>query len=399
MSTQKPVLVVGGGPVGCVTALILSKAGVPVTILESEDDLIMDMRGSTFHPPTLDMLDDLGVTPQMIEQGLITPMLQYRDLDDGLIAEFDHGMLTDYTRHPYRLQCEQFKVTRIIVDMLDDYPDTNLLFNAKVVKIEQSDDGVTATFETPDGTQTIEGSYLVGCDGSRSTVRKSQDITFEGFTYPEHFVTVSTSLPVDSIIPDMGGVAYISHPDEWCALIHAPQFWRFLFPTSLDLSDEEVMKDDYLQMRMQRIAKSDTDYPIEHRTIYNVNQRVAETYRKGRVMLAGDSAHVNNPLGGMGLNGGVHDAVNLAPKLISILQENGDEALLDQYDRQRRPIAIEYVQQQTIRNKKMIEERDPAVRKKTYDELRAKAADKEQAIAVMLQTSMINAVRKSDALQ
>jgi 3-(3-hydroxy-phenyl)propionate hydroxylase len=117
------------------------------------------------------------------------------------------------------------------------------------------------------------------------------------------------------------------------------------------------------------------------------------------VLLAGDSAHVNNPLGGMGLNGGVHDAVNLAPKLISILQEGGDEALLDQYDRQRRPIAVEYVQQQTIRNKKMIEERDPAVRKKTYDELRAKAADKDQAIAVMLQTSMINAVRKSDALE
>ncbi len=159
MGTQKPVLVVGTGPVGCVTALILSKAGVPVTILEAEDDLIMDMRGSTFHPPTLDMLDDLGVTPQMIEQGLITPMLQYRDLDDGLIAEFDHGMLTDYTRHPYRLQCEQFKLTRIIVDMLADYPDANLIFNATVVEIDQSADGVTATYETPDGTQSIEGSY------------------------------------------------------------------------------------------------------------------------------------------------------------------------------------------------------------------------------------------------
>lgn len=399
MPGLKPVIIAGAGPVGCVSALILSNAGIPVTILEAEDDLIIDMRGSTFHPPTLDMLDDLNVTPKMVEQGLITPILQFRDLDEGMIAEFDHGLLTEHTRHPFRLQCEQFKLTRIVVDMLAEFPDTKLIFNARVTAPSQSDDGVSVTYETPDGEVTVEGSYLIGCDGSRSTVRKSQGIGFEGFTYPEHFVTVSTSVELDQIIPDMGGVSYISHPEEWCAMIHAPQYWRFLFPTKLELSDEEVMDDGYLQMRMKRIAPMEGDYPIEHKTIYNVNQRVADTYRKGRILLAGDSAHVNNPLGGMGLNGGVQDAVNLSEKLINILLEGGDEALLDQYDRQRRPIAVEYVQQHTIRNKKMIEEKDPAARRKQNDELRAKSLDRDEAIAFLLQTSMINAVRKSEAIQ
>ena len=140
MPGLKPVIIAGAGPVGCVSALILSNAGIPVTILEAEDDLIIDMRGSTFHPPTLDMLDDLNVTPKMVEQGLITPILQFRDLDEGMIAEFDHGLLTEHTRHPFRLQCEQFKLTRIVVDMLAEFPDTKLIFNARVTAPSQSDD-------------------------------------------------------------------------------------------------------------------------------------------------------------------------------------------------------------------------------------------------------------------
>ena len=248
-------------------------------------------------------------------------------------------------------------------------------------------------------TARLDCDYLIGCDGSRSVVRKSLDIAFPGFTYPEHFVTASAAEEIADIVPGMGAVSYISHPTERCAIIRAPQYWRFLFPTEPEMDEENSLAEDYLQYRLKRIAPYDRDYSIGHRTLYSVNQRVAETYRRGRVLLAGDSAHVNNPLGGMGMNGGIHDAINVAEKLVAIMHEGTGDSVLDQYDRQRRPIAIEYVQAQTIRNKQVIEETDPAIRRRRQDELRVLADDREKSIAFLLQTSMINAVRKSAAIE
>jgi len=394
----KKVVIAGAGPVGCCAALILAREGVSVTVLEAEADLIPDLRASTFHPPTLDMLDELGVTPKLVEQGLITPKIQYRDLDDGLVAEFDHDLIKDRTKYPYRLQCEQFKLTRVIAEMLKDYPHAEIIFEAKFTEAGQNADTVTVTYDTPGGAEEITCDYLIGCDGSRSVVRKSQGIEFAGFTYPEQFVTVSSPENVDEIIPDMGHVAYIAHPTEWCALIHAPDFWRFLFPISLEMTREEAFDDDYLQERLHRLAPYDGEYTLSLRTLYAVNQRVAETYRKGRILLAGDSAHVNNPLGGMGMNGGIHDGINLANKLARMFNDGEGDDLLDLYDRQRRPIAIEYVQAQTIRNKKNLEETDPAVRKQRQDELRAVAADPKKSRELLLQTSMFNGVEKSEAI-
>lgn len=399
MANDKQVVIAGAGPAGCVAALVLSRAGVSVQVLEAEPDVVLDMRASTFHPPTLDMLDELEVTDKLIAQGLITPKFQFRDLDDGLVAEFDLAQLADFTDHPYRLQCEQFKLTRVITDMLADYPQTTINFNAKVTGVTQNGSGVAVAYEMPDGPGRIDCDYLIGCDGSRSVVRKSQDIGFPGFTYPEHFVTASVHEDISQIVPGMGDVSYISHPTEWCALIHAPEVWRFLFPVQADISHEDSLAEEYLQQRLNRIAGYAGEYSIEHRIIYSVNQRVAENYRRGRVLLAGDSAHVNNPLGGMGMNGGIHDAINVAEKLVSIVNEGVDDDLLDKYDRQRRPIAIEYVQAQSIRNKQMIEVADPAVRRQRQDELRATADDLKKSVDLLLQTSMINAVRKSTSLE
>ena len=398
MAKNKQVVIAGAGPVGCVAALVLGRAGISVQLLESESELIPDLRASTFHPPTLDMLNELGVTPQLIAMGLITPKIQYRDLDDGLVAEFDHEIIKDHTDHPYRLQCEQFKLTRVVAAMLDAYPDIDLSFDARVTGLSQDGSSVTVQYQTPDGAAEISCDYLIGCDGSRSAVRKSQNIKFPGFTYPEHFVTASATEAIDEIVPDMGHVAYVAHPEQWCALIHAPAFWRFLFPIPVEMSEEEAFDEDYLQQRLKRLAPYDGDYTIGHRTLYAVNQRVAETYRLGRVLLAGDSAHVNNPIGGMGMNGGIHDAINLADKLVKILNEGADDGLLDLYDRQRRPIAIEYVQAQSIQNKKVMEETDPVIRKRRQADLRAVAEDREKSIELLLRTSMINGVRKSYAV-
>ena len=398
MTNKTQIIIAGAGPVGCVVGLILARAGISVTILETENDLIPELRASTFHPPTLDMLDDLGVTPKLIDQGLITPKIQYRDLEDGLVAEFDHALIDDRTKHPYRLQCEQFKLTRIIAEMLKEFPHAEICFDSKFVDASQTDNAVRVFYETPAGSEQVTCDYLIGADGSRSEVRKSQKIEFQGFTYPEQFVTVSVPEDVDKIVPGMGHVCYIAHPTQWCALIHAPDYWRFLFPIPMETTKEEAFDDDFLEGRLQHLAPHQERYAIQLRTLYGVNQRVAETYRLGRILLAGDSAHVNNPLGGMGMNGGIHDGVNLADKLVRMYRGGETEELLNLYDRQRRPIAIEYVQAQTMRNKKNLEETDPNVRRQRQDELRDVANNVEKSRELLLQTSMINGLERSEAI-
>ena len=398
MTNTTQIIIAGAGPVGCVVGLILARAGISVTILETENDLIPELRASTFHPPTLDMLDDLGVTPKLIEQGLITPKIQYRDLEDGLVAEFDHALIDDRTKHPYRLQCEQFKLTRIIAEMLKEFPHAEISFDSKFVDASQTDNAVRVFYETPAGSEQVTCDYLIGADGSRSEVRKSQKIEFQGFTYPEQFVTVSVPEDIDKIVPGMGHVCYIAHPTQWCALIHAPDYWRFLFPIPMETTKEEAFDDDFLEGRLQHLAPHQERYAIQLRTLYGVNQRVAETYRLGRILLAGDSAHVNNPLGGMGMNGGIHDGVNLADKLVRMYGGGEAEGLLDLYDRQRRPIAIEYVQAQTMRNKKNLEETDPNVRRQRQDELKDVAHNVEKSRELLLQTSMINGLERSEAI-
>ena len=398
MTNKTQIIIAGAGPVGCVVGLILARAGISVTILETENDLIPELRASTFHPPTLDMLDDLGVTPKLIDQGLITPKIQYRDLEDGLVAEFDHALIDDRTKHPYRLQCEQFKLTRIIAEMLKEFPHAEISFDSKFVNASQTDNAVRVFYETPAGSEQVTCDYLIGADGSRSEVRKSQKIEFQGFTYPEQFVTVSVPEDVDKIVPGMGHVCYIAHPTQWCALIHAPDYWRFLFPIPMETTKEEAFDDEFLEGRLQHLAPHQERYAIQLRTLYGVNQRVAETYRSGRILLAGDSAHVNNPLGGMGMNGGRHDGVNLADKLVRIYEGGETEELLNLYDRQRRPIAIEYVQAQTMRNKKNLEETDPNVRRQRQDELRGVANNVEKSRELLLQTSMINGLERSEAI-
>ena len=395
---KKHVVITGAGPVGCVSALILAKAGIHVTLLEAESDLPLDMRASTFHPPTLDMLDELGVVQEIIKQGLITPQFQYRDRQEGLIAEFDMTAISEFTKHPYRVQAEQYKLTRIISKILKDYPHVEQKYSAKATNLTQDDGSVTVHYDTPDGPQSISADYLMSCDGSRSFARKTLNIGFPGYTYPELFMVVSTTDDITEVVPDMCPVAYITDPEEWCAVIRAPEMWRFLIPTDPDMTEEELLDIEFLESRIQGFAPKKQKYTISHSTLYPVNQRVAETYRKGRVLLAGDAAHVNNPLGGMGMNGGVHDGVNVSEKLVQILNEGASDNLLDLYDRQRRSIAVEYVQAHSIRNKKIMEEKDPSIRKQRQDEIKAVLDNQEKSLELMMQVSMINSINKSNAI-
>ena len=393
------VLVSGAGPVGLVSALKLSLAGFKVTVFETANELNSDLRASTFHPPTLDMLEQFGLAQELISQGLIARYTQQRDRQEGVVAEFDMELLKGETQFPFRLQCEQWKLTRLIKKELDKNPDVQMFFNAKVVSVEQNENHVSAQVQIEGELQRFDAQYMIGADGAWSSVRTSLGIEFEGFTYPERFLVISTSFAYEDHLPKLSYVNYCSDPVEWCVLLKVPSLWRVLFPTKIDESDEEVMTEERVQSRLQHLLPKSSDYETHHRTLYKIHQRVAKSFRVNRVFLAGDAAHINNPLGGMGMNGGVHDAMNLCEKLIQVVNHQLDASLLDRYERQRRTIAIEYINASTARNKKMLEERDPVARLKSQQELRAIADNPQSAKLYLRKTSMLDALERAETIQ
>jgi 3-(3-hydroxy-phenyl)propionate hydroxylase len=246
----------------------------------------------------------------------------------------------------------------------------------------------------------IEGSFLIAAEGADSAIRKAVAIPFEGFTYPERFLVASTPFPLETKFERLALVNYISDPDEWLVLLKTPTLWRVLIPTDPKIEDDSLwLSDRWIQDRLHHMAPHDADYEIIHRTVYRVHQRVAATYRRGRVLIAGDAAHVNNPLGGMGMNGGIHDAWNLADKLIRIDAGEDAAALLDRYDRQRRQICLRFVQEHTINNKKLMEEKDPDRQAKRQAEFMRTAADPVLARQFLLKTSMIQSLRDEAKIQ
>jgi 3-(3-hydroxy-phenyl)propionate hydroxylase len=387
--TRAKVIIAGAGPAGCVAAYRLAQAGIDVVLLENHADCPEDMRASTFHPPTLDMMAELGVLDALEAVGLRAPVYQYRNRDTGEVLSLDLGEIADVSPHPYRLQCEQFKLARHLTGLMADHPHAKVLFQHRLVHMEQDADGVTVHAETPMGIETFQAEYLIGADGASSTVRKWLGVEFEGFTYPEKFLTLSTAWPIETYFDELAYVSYMASRLEWCVLLRVPDFWRVLVPTQGDETDASLLSDAKKNAVFGGlIGKDGEKAETGHRTIYRVHQRVAARYRFGRVLLAGDAAHLNNPLGGFGMNSGVHDVWNLSGKLISILLDKAPDTLLDQYDRQRRTVMHEFVQAQTIRNKKMLESTQAEDQARNQKEMEDTVADDERRRAYLLRQSM-----------
>ncbi len=384
--TPDRVLIVGAGPAGLTVASILAEAGVEALVLEAEADLPTNLRASTFHPPTLDMLDRFGATDKLIAQGLIAPTMQYRDRRTGKLAEFDFGELGDVTSRPFRLQCEQYKLNIALKEYIDGRSGVTIRFNAPVAGIAQGDDWVEAAMA--DGA-TARGRWLVGGDGAKSIVRSSLGIPFDGFTWPEAFLVVSTPFPFERNMDDLCWVNYFADPEEWFFLLRAPDFWRVMFPTDGAAAEADLFDPASVQARLNRVLPRTEPYPVAHTTLYRVHQRVATRYREGRAFIAGDAAHINNPLGGMGMNGGIHDAFNLGDKLAAVMTGKADPAILDAYEAERRPVALQYVNEITIRNKRNLETKDPAEQAAFRQMLAETAADPAKRRAFLLRASML----------
>ena len=401
MVRSPQVIVAGAGPVGLLTALALAAQDVPVLVLEAEPGLTVDLRAGTYHPPSLEMMAPYGITADMLKIAIKVPRWQIRDRKEGVIVEWDVSLIKDLTPYPYRLHLEQHRLTPIIYAKLRKCPNAEVRFSHEVADFSQTADKVVVAAKTPAGREQFEAQWLVGADGGRSAVRKCMGVAFDGYTWPERFLVASTTYDYEPHGYRFN--TYVADPVDWSAMFKMPGngpegLWRVLFPVRPEEDEAEALSGDNVERLMQGFQPKAGRYEIQYKSMYKVHQRVAGQFRVGRALLAGDAAHVNNPIGAFGLNGGIHDAINLAGKLGKVCRGEGEERLLDLYVRQRRTVNLEYVQEYSIRNLKRLTARTEAERRTNFDELRQAASTVEGARNFLLISSMIASVRRAEAI-
>ena len=398
------VIVIGAGPVGLCLSLVLAQAGQPSVLIEElRDDNFLEQvpRAGTNHPATLEMLDRIGLYARLEPRGIVAPIFHYWDRQAGeRIAAFDHGLLKNDTRFPYVLQCERIKIVEEALKLAKAEKLIELRLGTSFSGFTELSDGIEAYVQNEANEhETIRGSYLVSAEGARSIARKQLGIEFEGFTYPDR--TLNIEVAYDFTRHGFAHRNYISDPEEYSNLFHwkgPPERWRVHFPTSPEEDPEALVRPEALAARLEKFLPTGRPYDIVGCNLYTVHQRVAAKFRIGRVILAGDAAHVNSPIGAMGMNSGIHDAFNLAEKLARILTGGAGEEELDRYERQRRHVAVQHTQAQTIRNKRLLAERDPVVRRRNHDELRRSAEDPALARAFLLRSSLFESLREAAAI-
>ena len=387
------VLVAGLGPVGSIAALYLARQGIDVAAIEAGAlGAASDLRASTFHAATLEMLDDLGAADAILDYGLKAPVYQYRDRQSDETFRLDLTELSDHTRFPFRLQCEQHRMAHDVAAKLGREPTANTAFGRRLLFFEQDDHGVTAYVETPTAVERYRARYLIGADGANSVVRKVLGLDFPGWTHADKYLCLSTEYPIEESLTGLCYVNYISDPDEWMVLLRVPSLWRILVPAAETQDDADLLSDSNKDAVFRRMLGHDEGVETQHRTIYRVHQRVVSRFAQGRACLVGDAAHLNSPMGGFGMNSGVHDAVNLGEKLTAILRKGASTDLIDLYDRQRRTVTNDFIQAQSIENTELMRSGWSGLAGKRRETMRTLTADAGARRAFLLRQAMFTSL-------
>ncbi|KQX22636.1 hypothetical protein ASD39_08235 [Sphingomonas sp. Root50] len=374
-----------------ITALSLCRRGIPVTILEAGATVCQDLRATYYHAPSVEMLEGIGYLDKLLEGGTRDDSFRFTDSGLNRSVTIDLGILAKKYRTGFSVSAAQNWFTQVGYELLEDQ-DCDFLFNHKVVDVRQDDAGVDVTVDVGGEIRHFQGDWLIGCDGGNSPTRIQQDIGFGGYTFPDRFLLINTRHDFE---PEHGRLDYRANGPDWRLVVRVPYgrgkddwLYRIVSRVGPDESPEAVLAPAMLQARLNSVKPSDQPYEIANAAIYNVHQRVADTYRKGRILLAGDAAHLNNPIGGQGLNCGVHDAFNLVEKFAAVWQDGASSDLLDLYDRQRRQTNWEWVQRVSVENKERNEETDLTKRAAAMDHLERVAVDDEARLAFLYRWSM-----------
>jgi 3-(3-hydroxy-phenyl)propionate hydroxylase len=388
------VVIIGGGPVGTTTALKLANAGMDVLILEERESLGSERRATTFHPPTLEMLNELGLADSLIEEGIVCTSYQFRDAKKGMIVDLDFNVLQGETAYPFRLQVEQSRLTRLALEALETHPRAKVVSSSPVSSVVRANSGVEVHVESGPFRGILRAPIVIGADGSKSVVRESLGIGFNGLTYPERYLVISTTLALHEIFPDISNVNYVTDPVDWHVMLRNPSGWRVLFPMPFDgTSDEDLLAEDNVMTNLKRVVPDASGYPVSHVTLYQIHRKVADTFRDGSVFLVGDAAHVNNPLGGMGMNSGIHDGIQLAEVLIQQFQGKQVDEELDAWAERRRNVALDYVGKETDANWSALREPDEEARARQQDYWTSLSTDEDARREFLRVSSMLSSIR------
>jgi 3-(3-hydroxy-phenyl)propionate hydroxylase len=374
------VVVCGAGPVGLCLALCLADSGVPVTVIDAKPGLIDDSRVTTLHPPSLELLDELGVVSRVIERGIAAPTTQFRDRHSGPVANFDLRVLSDVTRYPFRLELTRHDLTDVLRAEIDRGVesgefDVELRFSHRVAGVRRVDDPngfEHLVVDTDSGVIEMRSPWIaVACPAAGDAVRESLGIEMAGETYPDHILGVSVQEDLAQHIEGLGHVNYVTDPDEWLVILHTPASWRILLP----VREAAACDGEAVQAMLSRVSDLGRPWQIVGQTLYTTDRRVAERFRDGRVLLVGDAAHQSSPVGGMAMSAGIADAVSCGRRLTEVWLRRADATILDEYDELRREVAAERLQAESHASWTTLREPDADRRSQILAELRDAAQD------------------------
>ncbi len=389
ITPDRPVLIAGAGPVGLSLALALAQVGIPAEVFEADAELNTQIRASTFHARTLELFQEWGVADALIRHGYQVDRLQYWEREPRhLIADFSYAAIAQDTPYPFRLQCPQHIATRLLKPAVEATATGRVHMGHRLVDFVDHGTYVSARFATAHGFVEREAAFLCGADGTHSTVRQQLGIGFQGKTYEDRFLLIGNDLKTSDLLPDAAQVCYIFDPQEWVIILNLPDIVRVVFRMRPHEDEDVALREENLRGRIHTFFGTVPPYTIKTVQLYRVHQRVADSFRVGRVVLLGDAAHNNNPSGGMGMNSGIHDAAALTSALARI-QAGEPDTVLDEYAQARRQYAIESVQLYSDQQYKNMVMNSDEARQQRNESLRNAAADPAQARAYLLRAAML----------
>ena len=376
MPFQADVIVVGAGPVGLVAALSLALAGVRVLVLEKRDALSAASLASTIHPPTLEILDELGTLRPVMHLGHRVDRIQHRT-PEGVFAEFDMATLAGETPFPFRMHLEQARITPAILARLDALPNAEVRFGWEVASIEQ-----TSGFASVIGPERVSAPYVLAADGARSAVRQCLGVAFDGAEYPDKILRVMTTDDLGALLPGIAPVTYLYNGARSVSFLRMPDCWRIILRVPKETSDEAAMDPGWILARFQAVLPACERLPaVAGMDVYGASRRVAATFQQGRVILIGDAAHITSTRGGMNMNCGIHDASAVAQALVT-----RDPAVIGHTVQARHRVATEALIPRT--------DRSVSGGQAWMDTLRDTAADPTAAAAYLRTAAMLDMLER-----
>lgn len=353
--TLKPlvdVIVIGGGPVGFVNALGLAQAGIRVTVIEAESQIINSPRAAVYFWSVLDGLGRLGILEDALAAGVRKQDYTYLVRRTGERIVYSMETLKDHTPHPYNLHLGQHLLADIAMRRLQTFPNATVRFGTRLEGLHQNADGVTLSVAIGQHTEELRARWVIGADGAASSVRRLLGLSFDGLSWQERFVATNVKYDFERhgyaratfVIDDRFGAVI--------AILNNEGLWRCTYMEDAALPEETFL--ERLPHMYEAILPGRGSYELVAASPYRMHQRSAPRYRVGRVVLAGDAAHVTNPTGGLGLTCGLFDSYALYPALAAIIVEGADDAVLDRYSAARRDIFLNRVSPQATANKQLI---------------------------------------------